>query len=73
MFLLRPVHWYHPPADLIWPVGLFNNFLAVLVVIYFMPRIFQALAPRVIIICHKTEPKENLRGVQDRLSSCVLS
>ncbi len=25
MSLLRPIDWYHSRADLIWPVGPFNN------------------------------------------------
>jgi hypothetical protein len=25
MSLLRPIHWYHSRADLIWPVGPFNH------------------------------------------------
>jgi hypothetical protein len=53
-----PIHWYPSQTELIWPVSLFNNvnFLTGLLVIYFTRTIFQALAPRVIIICHKTEP-----------------
>ncbi len=34
MSLLKPIHWYHSWADLIWPVGPFKVFDILLTFLY---------------------------------------